>query len=552
MTLAKRFNLRIVLAALLLAAITLGAVGMHPARAAKAGVVTLTFTQEPDSLNPMYTTQYFSGLARNFFLEGAWTYDDKLTLVPRLAKEIPTTENGGVSKDGTTITIKLRDDAKWSDGTAITSEDFVFTAQMYADKKNSPLGRSPYDTVEVSAPDKTTVVTKFKEAYAPWPSTLFTSIIPAHILKPVFEKEGKLDAAAWNTNPTVGNGPFTLKEYQKGQFLLFVRNDSYFGPKAKLDQVLIKIIPDDAAQIAAIKAGDSDFGIFLAASDADDLAKNAPVTISTIPSGYNEGWFFNLNDDKTVGGHPALRDVKVRQALSAAINRGELIKGLLNDLVKPAISFWDGTPYQDASLTAPTYDKAAAAKLLDDAGWKAGADGIREKDGVKLKLRYATNEKGLRKDAQLVIQKQLKDVGIDVELINYPNKQFLASYEKEGPIARGKFDVAQWSASPNFPDPNTNRFKSSQIGTKENNYAGSNWSFLKDADLDKLFADQEKTVDATARTKIFNQISKLMVEKVYWLGLWQDPDIWSVSKRVTGTKLSGASPFWNCNEWEAK
>jgi peptide/nickel transport system substrate-binding protein len=547
----KRITLRTLFSIMLLAAVAFGAAHSYsaPARAAKAGVVTLAFTQEPDSLNPMYTVQYFSGLARNFFLDGAWVYDDKLNLVPRLAKEIPTIDNGGVSKDGTTITIKLRDDAKWSDGTAVTSDDFVFTAQMYADQKNSPTGRSPYDKLEVTAPDKTTVVAKFKDPYAPWPSTLFTSVLPAHILKPVFEKDGTIDKAEWNTNPTVGNGAFTLKEYQKGQFLLFARNDTYYGGKAKLDQVLIKIIPDDAAQVAAIKAGDSDVGIFLAASDADDLQKNAPVDVFTVPSGYNEGWFFNLNPE---GGHPSLRDVKVRQALNAAIDREVLSRDLLNGLNKPAASFWDGTPYQDPSLTAPKFDKEAATKLLDDAGWKVGADGIREKDGVKLKLRYATNSRDVRKDAQLIIQKQLKDVGIDVELINYPNQQFLASYEKEGPIARGQFDVAQWSASPNYPDPNTNRFKSSQIGTKENNYAGSNWSHLNDPDLDKLFADQEKATDAAARVKIFNQISKLIADKVYWLPLWQDPDIWSVSKRVTGVRLSGASPFWNAAEWEAK
>jgi peptide/nickel transport system substrate-binding protein len=546
----KRITLRIAVLLLAICAMAVGTLGATvPARAAKAGVVTLTFTQEPDSLNPMYTTQYFSGLARNFFLEGAWTYDDKLNLVPRLAKEIPTVENGGVSKDGATITVKLRDDAKWSDGEPVTAEDFVFTAQMYADKKNAPLGRAPYDEVEVSAPDKLTVVAKFKEPYAPWPPTLWSSVIPAHILKPVFEKDGSLDKAAWNTNPTVGNGAFVLKQYEKGQFLLFERNPGYFGPKAKLDQVLIKIIPDDAAQVAAIKAGDSDFGIFLAATDAVDLGKSAPVDILTLTSGYNEGWFFNLNPD---GGHPALRDVKVRQAINMSIDRSELITGLLDDLVKPAASFWDGTPFQDPSLKPPTFDTAGAKKLLDDAGWKAGADGIREKDGVKLKLRYATNMRDVRKDAQLIIQKQLKAVGIDVELINYPNKQFLASYEKEGPIARGQFDVAQWSSSPNFPDPNTSRFKSSQIGTKENNFSGSNWSHLSDPQLDKLFADQEKTVDAAARVKIFNQISKIMADNVYWLPLWQDPDIWSVAKRVTGVKLSGAAPFWNCNEWEAK
>jgi peptide/nickel transport system substrate-binding protein len=538
---------RAAIATLTLVALLITAL-QSPTAQAKAGSLTITFTQEPDSLNPMYSTQYFAGLARSLYLESAWVYDDKLNLVPRLAKEIPTVANGGVSADGKTITVKLRE-AKWSDGKEITSEDFIFTAEMYANAKNSPLGRAPYDKVKVTAPDKMTVVATFPDPYAPWPARLFGGILPAHVLKPVFEKDGTLDKAAWNTNPTVTSGAFKLKEYQKNQFMILEANAGYHGGKPKLDQILIKFTPDDAAQIAAIKSGDSDIGVFLAATDAADLKKNAPVTIFTIPAGYNEGWMFNLNPEN---GHPSLRDLKVRQALNAAVNREELIAGLLDGVVSPAAGFWDGTPYQDASVKAPKFDKTAAMKLLDEAGWKAGADGIREKDGVKLKLKYATNTRQLRKDAQLVVQKQLKDVGIDVELINYPNQQFLATFEKEGPIARGKFDVAQWSASPAFPDPDTTRFKSSQIGTKENNFVGANWSHIRNADLDKLFDEQQKTVDAAARVKLFNQITKIMDENVYWLPLWQDPDIWSVNKRVTGIKFSGATPFWNALEWEAK
>ncbi len=545
----KRFNLRALVILTLIAVVIMGAFHTAPAQAQKANTVTITFTQEPDSLNPMYTTQYFSGLTTELWLYGAWSYDDKLNLVPRLAKEIPTAENGGVSKDGKVITIKLRSDATWSDGEPVTSDDFVFTAAMYASEKNAPQGRTPYDQVTVTAPDKTTVVATFKDAYAPWPATLFNRVIPAHILKPIFDKDGTIDKADWNTNPTVGNGPFVLKEYQKGQFLLFARNEKFWGTKAKLDQILIKVTPDDAAQVAAVKAGDSDIAVFLSAPDAADLAKNAPVEIATVPSGYNEGLYVNLNKEN---GHPALQDLKVRQAISMALNRDELIAGVEAGIVKPSAGFWDGTPYQDPSIKPPAFDLAGAKKLLDDAGWKPGADGIRENAGVKLKLRYATNSKDVRKDAQLIAQKQLKDVGIDTELINYPNKTFLDSYAKDGPIATGKFDLAEWSSSPNFPDPETVRFKSSQIGTKDNNFVGANWYHISNPEMDKLFDTEKTTVDAAGRLKLFNQISKIMADNVYWIPLWQDPDIWAVNKRVTGIKFSGATPFWNVAEWAAK
>jgi peptide/nickel transport system substrate-binding protein len=546
-------TLRAVLLLTVISALALSAFAA-PAQAQRPNVISIAFTQEPDSLNPMYTTQYFAGLARSLYLKGAWDFDDNLNPVPVLATEIPSAENGGISADGKVITIRLRNDAKWSDGTPVTSDDFVFTAEMYASEKNSPLGRGVFSSsvgAVVTAPDAQTVVVTFPEPYAPWAANLFGAVLPAHVLRPVFESAGTLDGADWNTNPTVVNGPFLLKEYARGQFLLFERNPDYVGGVAKLEQILITIVPDEAAQVAAIKAGASDLGVFLAPADALDLQASAPVEIVTVTSGYNEGWFFNLRQDEAAG-HPALQDVNVRRAISLAIDRQELIEGLLNNLQGAAVSFWDGTPYQDPTLSAPEYNPDQAAVLLDAAGWTVGADGIRAKDGVTLKLRYATNMRGLRRDAQQVIEQQLLKVGIAVELINYDNRQFLASYESEGPIARGQFDVAQWAISPQFPDPNTSRFLLSEIGTAENNYVGANWSHVRDAELDALFIQQRTTVDYDARVAIFHQISRIVAENVYWMPLWQDKDIWSINTRLSGVKISGGTAFWNVLEWEAK
>jgi peptide/nickel transport system substrate-binding protein len=541
---SKVFVLLGIVLALMAAAVQPGVI-----RAQRENTLSVAFTQEPDSLNPMYSTQDFAGLARSLFLAAPWHFDDQLKLVPVLVKEIPSVENGGISADGKTITLKLREDAVWSDGTPITSDDYMFTAEMYASDRNSPLGRTPWDTAQVTAPDKTTVVVTFSEPFAPWPVRLFGRILPAHVLRPVFEAEGTLDKAAWNSTPTVASGPYTLKEYQKGQFMIFAANDKFVLGKPKIEQILIKIVPDDAGQVASLKSGESDIGYFLAPADAVDLKQNFPIEIYTVNAGYNEGWFFNLNAEK---GHPAIQDAAVRKAISMAINRQELVTGLLNDLVKPSAGFWDGSPYQDPSIQPQAYDPEGAKKLLDEAGWAAGDDGIREKGGVKLRLRYATNSRDLRKDAQRVIEEQLKQVGVAVELINHPNKIFLAAYENEGPVARGDFDVAQWSISPRFPDPDTTRFRLGEIGTADNGYVGSNWAHVRDDALEALFVEQEKTVDFAARTALFHQISKIVNDRTYWMGLWQDPDLWAVSKRVSGVRFSGGTPWWNVTEWELK
>jgi peptide/nickel transport system substrate-binding protein len=192
---------------------------------AKPKIVSFAFVQEPDNLNPMYSTMWFSWLTRGFWLVPLWSYDDKVQPVPEIAKEVPTTANGGVSADGKTITYMLRKEAIWSDGTPITADDFKFTYEMIMSDKNKVLTRSPYDkieSVEAAAPDK--LVVKMKQPYAGWQSGLFNYVLPKHILEPVFKKDGTLDNAEWNRKPTVGHGPFVFKEWKSGSNMVFEAN----------------------------------------------------------------------------------------------------------------------------------------------------------------------------------------------------------------------------------------------------------------------------------------------------------------------------------------
>ena len=172
-----------------------------------SGTATITFTQEPDSLSPMYTSMWFSSITRQFWEQGLWTFDDKNGATPILAAEIPSPENGGVSADGKTITVKLREDAVWSDGEPFTADDLVFTYNMILSDKNTVNSTYPYaDFVAgVEAADAHTAVIKFKEPFAPWLTSIFVSdILPKHILQPVFDADGTLDNAEWNKAPTVG------------------------------------------------------------------------------------------------------------------------------------------------------------------------------------------------------------------------------------------------------------------------------------------------------------------------------------------------------------
>ncbi len=531
-----------------------------PTATPKPKVIRIAFPQEPDSLNPYYSNMWFAAILGPLYLNTALIeFNDKAEPVPVIAKEIPTAANGGISADGKTITYKLRDDVKWSDGTPLTADDYVFTWQMVMNDKNAVSSRDPYDTAvdKVEAKDKTTLVVTFKEPYAPWQAKVFVNpssgsgALPKHILEPVFQKDGTIDKAEWNRKPTVGVGPFVLKEWQSASHLIFQANPNYWKGKPKVDQIFIKIVPDDAAQIAALKAGDSDIGTFISYADMPDLEKLGTLDLVKTPSGYQESWWLNLSTDAKTKGHPALQDVNVRKAIVMAVDREKIVKDLLDGRTKVSGTFWEGMPYADPGIKPLPYDPEGAKKLLDEAGWKAGATGIREKGGVKLKLRYATTTREVRKNTQVIVQQMLKNVGVDVELINHASDLFFASYAEKGPIALGQYDIEQHSGNPAFPDPDTVGWLCKEVAS-DKNPSGTNAQYLCDKDLDALFAKQTATVDAQARVKIFYDIGKLISEKVYWISMWDDPDWWAVSKKLVNIKLSGATPFWNAHEWDVK
>jgi len=169
---------------------------------AEPKIATFIWTQEFDTLNPLYSNMWFSSTTYQIWNCYAWNFDDQNNPVPVLVKEMPSADNGGISADGKTITLKLREDLVWSDGVPLTSEDFQFTYEQTINLSNTVSTQSPYDLIDkLETPDKYTVVTTFKDPFAPWMGTLWKGIIPAHVLKPEVEAKGNLNEAEWNRKP---------------------------------------------------------------------------------------------------------------------------------------------------------------------------------------------------------------------------------------------------------------------------------------------------------------------------------------------------------------
>lgn len=509
--------------------------------------VTMLWVGEFDSLNPLYTQMWEATITQQLWNCWAWDWDEANNAHPVLVQEIPTQANGGIAPNGRVITFRLRDDIAWSDGQPITSADFVFTYQMAIAPDNTVITRYPYDQVqEVQAPDARTVVVTFYEPFAPWLGTLWQGLLPAHILQPAYERAGTIDNAEWNRRPTVGCGPFVFREWTTGSMARFGANERYWLGRPALDEIVIRFVSDSASQVAALRSGTADLGTAIAYADAPVL-QEAGLTLFATYSGYNEGLFFYLAPPK---GHPALQDARVRQAIALGFDRATFCEQHFHSLTQPAATGWDNTVWVDPTLKPWPYDPDRAQGLLDAAGWTdTDGDGVRDKDGIALVLNYGTTASELRHAVQVQFQEQLAAIGVQINLQSYPDDLFFADFANGGPVATGQLDLFEYSNAPRFPDPDTAEWLCAEIPSAEN-VGGRNWAALCDPTLDALFKAQSSQMDPLKRQATFQEITRLIHGNVYWLGLWQDPDLWAVGPRLRNVQLSAVTPFFNVREWE--
>lgn len=511
--------------------------------------ITVSWLQEPDTLNPLYSSMTFAGYTKQLYMAGAWNYDDTLTPTPVLVSEIPSFENGGISEDGTTFTLKLKEGMVWSDGDALDSADFLFTYEMIMAESNAVASREPYNRMtRVEAPDATTFIFAFEEPYVPWLS-LWGSILPEHVLRPVFEAEENIDFADFNRNPSVASGPYVFETWEVGSFMRFTANPNYVLGQPKIDTVVVTFVPDDVAYVAGLVNGDAEIGTFVAFSDVPSL-EEAGLTVEILASGYNEGWFLNHSAER---GHPAMQDVNVRKAIAMAFNRDGFNADLNYGATFTPSGYWENTPYDNPTLAPYPYDPAAAAALLDEAGWvDSNGDGTRDKDGVELVLRFITNTRGIRRELQAVAQQQFAEIGVKVDLFNYPSDQYFAGYADGGPISTGNYDIAELSTTPaGFPDPDTVRFLCSEIPSDENPI-GVNDFYYCNEEVDALFRAQAAELDYDKRVEMFHQIDALLHEDVVWVGIWHDADVWIHNPRIVGANLNAINPWWDIQNWDVE
>lgn len=508
--------------------------------------ITVMWPQEPDTLSPLYTSMTYGGYSYQLYLAGAWALNKELEPVPVLVTEVPSIDNGGISEDGTTFTLHLKEGMTWSDGDPLDSADFKFTYDMILNDANAVATRNPYDRATLETPDATTVIISFEQPYAPWLG-LFSFVLPEHVLRPAFEAEGTLDTVAFNRAPSVSSGPYVFDVWEGGQFMRWQANDSYVLGRPIIDTMVTTFVVDEVAYNANLIAGDAHVGTFVAFSDVPAL-EEAGLFVEVIPSGYNEGWYLNTSPERA---HPAMSDVRVRRAIAMAFDRDTFNRDLNYGATYTPSSFWENTPFDNPDLTPYPYDPEAAAALLDEAGWvDTNGDGTRDKDGEELVLRFITNQRQIRIDLQAIAQQQLAEVGIGTELINYPSDIFFSGYAEGGPMSIGDYDIGELSTSPStFPDPDTTRFMCAEIPSDENP-SGINDTYYCDPELDALFEAQASETDLDARIAIYHEIDVKMKDAAVWIGIWHDADVWIQSPRLINANINAVTPFWDVQNWD--
>jgi len=556
----------------MLASILLTACGAKATEAPAAEPKTATgaWSQEPDNVVPYFTQMSYAIWIAQLTVVGLGEWDDQGKFVAELAAEVPSADNGGVSADGLTITWKLKEGLKWSDGEPLTSADVKFTWEAVVNPANAPLSRVGYDKIaSVETPDETTVVIKFSELYPPW-QTLFTqgpnnsgAILPKHIL------EGKtaLESDPYIHQPNVASGPFVITEWVAGDHMTLSRNDNFYGSRPNLDSVTIKFVPTPETALAALQTGDIDWYPDFSESDIETVGALEPaIHLKVVPGADFEHYFFNLGtiagvDGKGVAdqdGFCPFKDVRVRKAITLGINRQAFVDSLLAGKTTVPATQWPNSSWSNSSLTPDAFDAAAAEALLEEAGYTKGDDGIRHGDcngeDTKLSFTFDTTDKQIRVDIALAVQSDLAKIGVEFKPNHSPAGTFFAGYTDGGMMPTGNYQMAGYTTG-FYPDPMTGVMDSYSCDTVPNKDkpSGANNYLICDPELDPLLAAVNATADPAARKVALDAVQQYIFDQYYVIMMYARANVYGyVDRFVPGPFGFYSNMNWNAELWDVK
>ncbi len=563
----RGFKMLVCAALLVLGSVSFSTGPAYP-QSTRGGTITFALYQEPELLNPYIFTQTGAGEVAVFTIEGLLDYNEKGEYFPRLATEVPTRQNGGVSADGKSITYHLKEGLKWSDGQLLTCEDVRFTWQAVIHPKSGAVSTSGFRDIEsVDCPSVTTVVVRYKAFYASFLNQFTAGIMPKHATGDPTE----MTRWAYNRKP-VGTGPFVLLEWVSGDHITLIRNRYYReSGKPLLNAVIIRITPSREVGKQLIKTGEVDVLWDLAESDIPELRPVAGVKISAAPSAYSERLVLNLADPTLDGPlaedvakrpHPILGDARVREAIELGINKKEIIDKLLFGLA-PLGTNELHIGWATCATKPSEYDPNRARQLLDQAGWKVGADGIRvaqgakyAKDGTRLRLKLQTTTGNkLREQTEQLLIDYMKQIGIEFYIENVPSAVLFGSWASGAFRKHGHFDVLLYSTRPD-PDPHSQvegYFASWRMPTAANGGDGFNYARWINKVGDENIRLAGSNPDINTRKKAYCTVMDEIIKDRPHIYLYGRATLNAYRERLQGWVTNVWENLgWNGEDWSIK
>jgi peptide/nickel transport system substrate-binding protein len=482
--------------------------------------------------------------------------DEQGIIHPGAATEVPTVQNGGISPDGKTWTFHMRPHLVWSDGAPYDARDVDYTWKLFIDPKYQgswPLPANLITSADVSA-DDLSITFHLARAYAPF-LTLWVdganAPLPAHHFSKI--APAQLVNSPENLNPQVVSGPFMMSESVPGDHYTLVRNPRYYLASEGLPY-LDKIVIRSANQQTILKILQEGLMTSSGAIDVGQvpvLQRLTHYSLYTPPTSASyEAIYFNLHN-KVLANH-----LEVRQAIAMAIDHQALIQQALYGFGGPLCSDEPPAmhPGYDAALSCAMFNPSAANQLLDDSGWVRGPDGVRSKDGQRLEFEYSTAifsyNTQWRLDTETIIQRNMKAIGIKLDIQNYNFAQFFNSLLPGGKASpptgalAGRYDIAEFENGWNYDPDDSSLLSCDQIPPN-----GYNVDFYCNPALDALYKQELATVDTGARQGIFTQIQKIYLADLPFIVLYSTQSIAMVRKGTHNFQFSPFIGVTNVAEW---
>jgi peptide/nickel transport system substrate-binding protein len=531
-----------------------------PVKRGGGGTLRLLWWQGPTLLNPHFAQGAKDQEGSRIFYEPLAAWDGEGNLVPILAAEVPTHENGGVARDGLSVIWKLKRNVRWHDGKPFTAADVVFNCEYASDPATAAVTLGVYREVKATKLDDYTVRLDFARPLPFWADAFVGIrglIVPKHLFEPY--KGAKSREAPTNLKP-VGTGPYKYVDFKPGDTVRAVINTDYHEPNRPYFDALEMKGGGDAvsAARAVMQTGEFDFAWNMQVEDEilRRLEQGGKGRVTRVRAGGLEFVQINHSDPWTeVEGeranpksrHPILSDSAVRDALNMLIDRKSIVEHIYGRSGTPTRNFLNNPkPFQSPN-TAFEFDIEKANRALEAAGWKRGADGIRERGGKKLKFLFQTATNAPRQKTQAIIKQACQKAGIDLELKTVTASVYFSS-DEGNPDTYTKFfaDIQMYGTNMRQPDPDQfmTQFVSWDASSKANKWQGRNISRWKNDEYDRAYRAAETELDPVKRAALFIRMNELLIENRAVIPLMARYEV-----NAVGNKLSVPLSGWDSNLW---